>query len=137
MLLEPPGAYGTGTSSARKFPRIANKVEILEREANGIHDAVARRADRLASMQLHSFAQRFGFARIRFLIQIRFHSRRRIRCARSEKIFKNPLAALHRRRAICCRSHHQHAALPRTPRRGSSFANVTRRKKLPLTLGMP
>src|SRR5262245_14339875 len=58
---------------------LADQVEILEREADGIHDAVAGRAYSLAAVQLHALAKGCSFACIGLTVQVCLDAWRRRR----------------------------------------------------------
>jgi len=77
---------------------LADAVVIFEREADGIHARVARRAHSVAAMLLHLLAQRHGLA-VLLRLQLGHVGRRRWRrCA--QEILENPLSALDYRRAV-------------------------------------
>ena len=111
------------------------RIEVLQREAQRIHRGVAARADGVAPVLLHALAQRSRLALRVVLFQGR-HVRRRRRRRRPQQRLEDPLAAQHDRRPVRIRRHRQHARLPQQPLPRWSV-NVTRRKWLPYTLGIP
>ena len=90
----------------------AGDVEVLERQADRIDHAVARRARRVRAVLLHALAHRAQPAvfRLRRRFEVR-HVRRRRRRRRAEQHFHHPLAAQHRRGAIGVRRQRQDAAV--------------------------
>src|SRR5215831_16148995 len=112
------------TSSVDKFSRsvdgrarievlaspCSDRVEILERESQRVHDAVTRITRWIRAMLLHDFANRFRF--LAFLVFLEsFNVGRRRRRRRAGDVFQDKGAAKDRRGAIGIRRHHQNAAL--------------------------
>ena len=50
-------------------PPVADRVEVFERKAQRIHDAVAGIARRLGAVQLHDLADRLGFLAFLVLLE--------------------------------------------------------------------
>ena len=91
---------------------LAGDVEVVEREADRIHEAmagVARRFARCISMRSRVVSILPSFASA--VSSSGGNVRRRRRRRRAEQHFHHPLAAQHRRRAVRERGLHQHAAL--------------------------
>ena len=81
------------------LPPPAGGVEVLERQADRVHDLVAARARRVFAMLLHALAHRqHGFVVHRF--RQRRHVGRRQRRRSAQQHFEHVLAARHRRRAV-------------------------------------
>ena len=91
----------------------ADRVEILQREAEPIHRAVTARARRVGAVALQPLADRTRLGACR-LLEGR-HVRRRRRRRRAEQVLENPLAAQCRRRAVGVRGGQQDAALAQQP----------------------
>ena len=91
----------------------ADGVEILQREAERIHQLVAAGAGRAGAVRSIRSRSVFGAASVLRLERRHVGERRRRR--RAEQVLENPLAAQHRRRAIGVRGHHQDRALAEQP----------------------
>ena len=96
-------------------PPLADAVEVLEREAERIHHAVAARARRVLAVLLQPLAHATSAPRpLSFSFECR-HVRRRRRAAACQDVLQDPLAAQHRRRPVRIRRHRQDAALTEQP----------------------
>ena len=89
----------------------ADRVEVLEREAQRIHDLVADGARRVRPVLFHPLAQRVRLAVVLVFLERRHVGRRRQR-RRAEQVVQDPFAAHHRRGSIGVRGDHEDAALP-------------------------
>ena len=105
----PDASIGAPASRSIGAPA-ADRVEILEREAERVDDAVARVARRIRAVRFEPRAHRargFAFDVLDERLDVR---RRRLR-RRAEHVLEQPCAAQHRRRAVRVRRREQHAAL--------------------------
>ncbi len=100
------GAAHRAAAGVHRLPRFvdgppaANRVEVLEREAERIDHRVAAAAHRIAAMLGQPFADgRRRRSRLRFR-QTRVDAGRRRRHGHAEDVVEQPFAAQHRRRAI-------------------------------------
>src|SRR5688572_22134399 len=88
-----------------------DRVEVLHREADRVHDLVAARTERPLGVQMHLLAQR---ARMRLrpgLFLERRHDGRRRWDRRADDVLEDPYAALNWRRALRQRGDEQDAAV--------------------------
>ena len=113
---------------------LADRVEVLEREAERIHHAVAGVAGRLGAVLLHDLAHRAGLLAVLVLLEP-FDVGRRRRRRRAEDVLENPGAAQHRRGAVGVGRGHQHAAFAEQPPAVGDRSSVTRRNWSPRTFG--
>ncbi len=109
-----PAAVGQAARSRRRAgpprsPPAADRVEVLEREAHGIHQLVTARAGDVGAVLGQPLADRER-RRDRVVLERR-HVRRRRRRRRAEDVLEDPLAADHRRRAGRVRGDRQDAPL--------------------------
>ena len=88
----------------------ADGVEVLEREAERIDDAVAGVAGRIGAVRLEALAHRRRELALDVLDEP-LDVRRRLRRRRAEDVLEHPSAAQHRRSPIRIRRREQHAAL--------------------------
>ena len=113
-----PGAVG---QLSRRVDRIAerpavlhapraNRVEVLEREPDGIHDAVTRRTRRAGAMLFERLSSGARLLGLLFVVQRR-HVVGRRRRRHADDVLEHPLAAQHRRRAMRVRGGQQDGAL--------------------------
>src|SRR6267378_217186 len=83
---------------------LPGQVEVFQREADGVHDLVTRRAAGIRAMFFHALAHGKHFAVRPFTVLLqRRHTCWNRRGRHTEDVFQNPLAAADRRRAIDCR----------------------------------
>src|SRR5262249_44667176 len=87
-------------------------VEVIERQADGIHHSMARSASGIRAMYLHPLTRRQHLAAFGFfsLLQVRYVWWR-WRWWRAEKYFHHPLSSKHRRGTVRKGREDQYAAL--------------------------
>ena len=97
-------------------PPCAGDVEVVQRQADRIDHAMARRARRIRAVLLHPLAHGAepSILRLRGRLEVG-HVRRRGRRRRAEQHFHHPLASKHRRRAVGVRGERQNAAVSQQP----------------------
>src|SRR6266566_2817518 len=85
-------------------------VEVLEGEAERVHDLVAARAGGLGTMLIHSLTHRAHFSAFSRFLQRR-HVGRRWSGRRAQNVAEYPFSADHGGRAVRIRSNREHTAL--------------------------
>src|SRR6185295_12852511 len=88
----------------------ADEIEVLQREADGIHHRMTRGTGRAGAMLLEPLTDRCR-RRAWWGGEVGFNAGWGLRHGCAEQVFENPLAALDRRGAIASRRHRQEAAM--------------------------
>ena len=109
-----PPAASIGAPSYSLGPPAADRVEVLHRQPDRIHQHVARRAGRVRAMLYHPLAHRRHVILASGFLQRR-HAWRRRRRRRSDDVLEHPFAAKDRRRPVGVRGREQNAALSKQP----------------------
>ncbi len=108
------GAVGELSRRIQRNPGLtrapgARRIEILEREPEGIHHLVAPRAGRTGAVPFHALTQ--GARRLIVALLERGHVGKWRRWRRAEHVLENPFAAEDRCGPIRPRRHHQQTTL--------------------------
>ena len=94
-------------------PPATDRIEILQRKADRVHQVMAARTGGIDTVLGQSLTDRKR-CRHRIVLQ-RWHVWQRWRRRRSKDVFENPLAANHRRGPRGIRRHRENAALAKQP----------------------